>query len=84
MNEYLLPSFKGNPVDNLEEFFSYNIPVLLVAGGVDEVVSLEKNGRLIIDYCKANGIDLEYYVKPDCGHHPHSLENVTPIVKFCK
>ncbi len=82
LNADLLPSFKGNPVDNLDEFFSYNIPLLLVAGAADDVVPLAKNGQLVIDYCKGKELDLEYYIKPDCGHHPHSLDDVTPILNF--
>ncbi len=84
LNEYLLPMFKGNPVDNLAEFFNYNIPLLLVAGAVDDVVPLDRNGDKVITYCKEHNIPLEYYIKPDCGHHPHSLEDITPILKFCK
>ncbi len=84
LNADTLPLFQGNPVDNLAEFFSHNIPFLLVAGKVDDVVPFERNAGTVIDYCKTNAIDLEYYVKPECGHHPHSLEDVTPIVSFCK
>ncbi len=84
LNADTLPSFKGNPVDNLEEFFSYNIPLLLVAGGSDEVVPFERNSKKVIDYCEQKGIKLEYFVKPDCKHHPHSLEDVTPICEFVK
>ena len=27
---------------------------------------------------------VEVIVKPDCGHHPHSLEDPTPVVDFLK
>ena len=36
------------------------------------------------EYCKENGIEITAIVKPDCKHHPHSLEDVTPIVEFIK
>ena len=82
LNKETLRSFRGNPVDNLKEFFSLKIPLMLVAGGSDEVVHFEKNAGVVIEYCKQNGVEIESIVKPDCGHHPHSLEDVAPIVRF--
>ena len=82
LNRETLLSFRGNPVDNLRKFFALGIPLLLVAGGKDELVHFEKNAGVVIEYCKRNGVEIEYIVKPECGHHPHSLGDVTPIVKF--
>ncbi len=82
LNKETLRTFQGNPVDNLAEFFSLGIPFMIVAGGSDEVVHFEKNAGVLIDYCKNNGVEIECIVKPECGHHPHSLEDVTPIVRF--
>lgn len=36
----------------------------------------------MIDYANENGIDITYIIKPGCKHHPHSLEDVKPIVDF--
>ncbi len=83
LNADTLLAFKGNPIDNMEEFFSHGIPLLIVAGGADEVVAFEENAQKVIAYCKAHNIPLEYYVKETCGHHPHSLEDVQPILSFC-
>ena len=82
LNEETLQNWKGNPIDNLQEYFSLKIPTLLVAGDSDQVVDFEKNAGLMIDYCKEQGIQLESYVKPGCKHHPHSLEEVSPIIRF--
>ncbi len=84
LNADTLRTFKGNPIDNLDEFFSLNLPLLLVAGGSDEVVPFEKNSGKLIEYCKAKGIEITSIVKPEGLHHPHSLDNVTPIVEFIK
>ena len=75
-------TFKDMPINNLAEFFEHKIPLLLVAGDSDQVVSYERNSLKVIDFCKENSIPLEYYVKPGCLHHPHSLEDVTPIIDF--
>lgn len=82
LNAQTLQTFRGNPVDNLEEFFRAAIPLLLVAGGKDEVVPFEKNSLQVIRYCEKKGIALQYYVKENCGHHPHSLTPPDAIVKF--
>lgn len=77
-----IKTFKGHPIKNLAEFFSHGIPLLLVAGGADEVVPFEENSGLMIEYCKKNGINITCFVKPECKHHPHSLDDVSPIVDF--
>ena len=77
-----IKSFKGNPVNNLKEFFDNRIPLLLVAGGADEVVDFSENSEKMIKYAAENDIPIASIVKPDCKHHPHSLENVGPIVDF--
>ena len=82
LNADTLLTFKGNPIDNLDEFFSLNIPLLLVAGGMDEVVAFDENVGKVINYCKEKGIEITSIVKPECLHHPHSLDDVTPIVEF--
>lgn len=74
--------FADMPINNLSELFSYNIPMLIVAGDSDEVVDYNLNSKKVIDYCLKNGIDIKYYVKKGCKHHPHSLENVGPIIEF--
>lgn len=77
-----IETFTGHPVLNFAELFSHRIPLLLVAGDADEIVPYELNAGKMIDFCTSAGIDLEYYVKPGCKHHPHSLEDPTPIVDF--
>ena len=84
LNAETLATFQGNPIDNLKEFFALGIPLLIVAGGADEVVPFDKNAGKLLAYCKENGIAVPAIVKPDCKHHPHSLEDVAPIVEFVK
>ena len=82
LNEETLQTFKGNPIDKLKSFFDLSIPLLIVAGGQDEVVSFDKNAGKLIQYCKDENIDIRAIVKEDCKHHPHSLEEVQPILEF--
>jgi pimeloyl-ACP methyl ester carboxylesterase len=82
LNEDTLERFSGHPIENMKEFFALNIPLLLIAGGADEAVPFEQNAGRMIDYCKENGIAITSIVKPGCKHHPHSLEDVAPIISF--
>jgi len=82
LNEETIESFGGHPIENLSEYFNLKIPTLLVAGDSDEVVPYEANSKKMIDYCETKGVPLTYSVKPGCLHHPHSLEDVSPIIKF--
>ena len=84
LTEAEFSTFKGSPVDNFSALYETGLPVLLVAGDSDEVVPYEDNGKRLVDYYKARGKAVELYLKAGCGHHPHSLEDVTPIVAFVK
>ena len=74
--------FRGNPTDLIEELLATKVPVVMVAGGSDEVVPYDENGQLLEQKMKACGYDCLVIVKPECGHHPHSLEDPTPVSDF--
>ncbi len=61
--EESFPDFKGNPIDNLEEFFSNGIPLLLIAGNADMSVAFEKNAGAVIEYCKEHNLEISAVVK---------------------
>jgi len=77
-----IKTFEGHPVENFERFFAHGIPLLLIAGDSDEIVPFELNAKKMMEYCHSHGITIKTYIKPGCAHHPHSLEDVAPIVKF--
>ena len=74
--------FKDFPIHNFKEFFAAGIPVMLVAGDADTVCRPEYNYQKMLAYCEENGIPITAHIKPGCGHHPHSLEDITPILDF--
>ena len=74
--------FSDNPLDNAEKFAKTGIPVILVCGGVDVVVPYEENGKPFYEELIKNNACIEQIVKPECDHHPHSLEDPTPIIDF--
>ncbi len=84
LTEETAADFRENPLDRTEALAQAGIPVMLVAGGSDTVVPFEENGALFQErFRKAGGV-LETIVKPNCGHHPHSLEDPSPIVAFLR
>lgn len=70
------------PLDHTEELAALNIPVVLVAGGGDRVVPYCENGQLFAKrFQQANG-KIKVIVKTECDHHPHSLDDPTPIADY--
>ena len=37
-----------------------------------------------LPFCEKNKIPITYYLKPNCKHHPHSLEDISSIITFCE
>lgn len=77
-----ISNFKGNPIDNIESIAQGGYPMLHVCGAADKVVPIDENTKPFEAVIKAKGGDIEVIYKEGVGHHPHSLENPTPIVDF--
>ena len=77
-------NFTGNAINHLPRMAKAGIPIISVCGGADEGVPYDENMHKVRDAYQAMGGVVEVIVKPDCGHHPHSLEDPTPVVDFIK
>ncbi len=77
-----LLSYRENPIDKMHLLLENKIPVVMVYGDSDTVVPYIENGALLEKYYRENGGVIEAYGKPGCGHHPHGLEDNTPIISF--
>lgn len=75
-------AWKGNPVDQLDKLAPHRIPLLHVFGDADDVVPWEENTGLIHQRYTALGGPIELIRKPGIGHHPHGLDDPTPIIDF--
>ncbi|MBK8091354.1 MAG: hypothetical protein IPK32_05010 [Verrucomicrobiaceae bacterium] len=73
---------KVNPVDNLEPLAKAGVPLLHVFGDADDVVPWDENTGLIESRYKALGGSITLIRKPGIGHHPHGLDDSTPIIDF--
>lgn len=75
-------SFRGNPIDHVQRLAECNIPVISVVGDADTVVPYEENMKLFAARFSEAGGRIKVIEKPNCGHHPHSLEDPQEICNF--
>jgi len=75
-------AYDKNPVDNLASLAKAKVPLLHVYGEADVVVPWKENTGLIAERYKELGGSIQLIGKPGVGHHPHGLEDSTPIVEF--
>ena len=71
-----------NPADNLRPLAQHRIPILHVYGDADDVVPWEENTGVVADRYRKLGGSIQLIGKPGCRHHPHGLEDCSPIVNF--
>lgn len=74
--------YRDMPMDKIPELVRHRIPVVMVAGGSDPVVPYHENGIMLQKAYEENGLDFALYIKPECAHHPHGLEDPTPVIAF--
>ena len=79
-----LLSYRNHPIDKMHLLLQNNIPIILVYGDADDVVPYEENGALLEKYYRENGGTIITIGKPGCAHHPHGLEDPTPIIEFAE
>ena len=82
MTEDELLCAKIQPIDNAEKIAEAKISIVFVCGNADDVVDYQDNTEAFLGKFKSLGGKYEYYVKPNCGHHPHGLDDPTPVIKF--
>ncbi len=76
--------YRQHPIDQMHLLLENRIPVMLVYGDSDDIVPYSENGALLEAYYRQNGGELVVIGKPGCGHHPHGLEDPTPIIEFAE
>lgn len=74
--------YARNPVDNLAPLAAATVPLLHVFGDADEVVPWDENTGVVAERYKQLGGSITLIRKPGVKHHPHGLDDSTPIVDF--
>lgn len=77
-----LINYRNHPIDCAEALVQNQIPVFLVAGDSDSVVPYVENGKVLYEYYVEHDGDITQIVKPGCDHHPHGLDDNTPLVEY--
>lgn len=54
----------------------------MIYGNCDPVVIYGENGKVLEDYYKANGGNIKVISRSMQKHHPHGLDDPTPIIEF--
>ncbi len=75
-------NFRNHPIDQKEALLKSDVPIFLVSGDSDKTVPFCENGQLLYDYFKAHGGNIELILKEGGDHHPHGLEDNTPLIEF--
>ena len=77
-----LVNFREHPIDLVDRFLDKKIPVLLICGDKDTGVPFSENGSILEQKYKAAGAPIVTFLKKDCGHHPHGLDDLGPMIDF--
>ena len=83
-NEAEALAFNGNPVDRLAPLAKAKVRLIHVVGDTDDVVPVAENTSLIESRYKALGGQIQVIHKPGVGHHPHGLDDPTPVATFIR
>ncbi len=76
--------YRETPQDMIPDLIKNKIPVIMVAGDSDVIVPYVENGILVERAYKEAKLDIKVIIKEGCNHHPHGLDDPTPIVEFIK
>lgn len=74
--------WKHNPLDHTRKLAKAGIPILHVVGDDDRVVPVRENTSMFESRMKLLGAPITVIHKPGVDHHPHSLSDPAPIVRF--
>ncbi len=77
-----LINYRKHPIDYADKLLENDIPVFLVCGDSDTIVPYKENGEQLYNMYKEGNGRIELVLKPGCDHHPHGLEDCSPIVNF--
>lgn len=81
-NDAEAKAYAKNPVDSLAPLAANHVPLLHVFGDADEVVPWDENTGLVAERYEKLGGTIKLIRKPGVHHHPHGLDDSTPIIEF--
>lgn len=76
--------YREHPIDKMHILLQNKTPIMLVYGKADTVVPYAENGAILEKYYRGQNRVIVSIGKDGCEHHPHGLEDNSPIVEFVK
>jgi len=77
-----LINYRNHPLDKAIVIAEKEIPIFLVGGDSDDIVPFDENGEAFYEAIKKYNGNIVKIVKKGCNHHPHGLEDNTPLIDF--
>lgn len=74
--------YREHPIDKMHILLQNKIPIMLVYGKADTVVPYAENGAILEKYYREQNGVIVSIGKEACEHHPHGLEDNSPIINF--
>ncbi len=81
-NEAEALAYSGNPIDILQPLAKAGVPLIHVVGDADDTVPVAENTAIMEARYRALGGEMRVIHKPGIGHHPHGLDDPTPVVDY--
>src|SRR6056297_593296 len=75
-------AFADGPLDRLADLAAAQVPLFALINEADEVVPPAENADPLVERYKGLGGPIEVLRRPGLGHHPHSLADPAPLVRF--
>ena len=79
-----LLTFREHPQDYIHHLTENHIPVFLICGDSDDIVPYTENGKIVFDHYIKQNADIRLIIKEGCNHHPHGLDDPTPLVEWAE
>lgn len=74
--------YNDQPLHRLPTLAEHRLPVGLIYGTSDEVVPHTENAEILKEYYESVGAPIRVWCRPSYGHHPHGLEDPTPLLAY--
>ena len=85
----------SHAISECEDFLYYNIyfspkiisdgiPAILICGDSDKTVPYVENGKYLSQKYRKSDVPFVEILKKGCDHHPHGLDDLTPLIEFTK
>lgn len=77
-----LLNYRNHPIDMVDSVIAEGIPAILICGDSDKTVPYIENGKYLSEKYRKSDVPFVEILKKNCDHHPHGLDDLTPLIKF--